>query len=94
MLPDPTSMRLTAGFRLARLLRDATFRDRLKAAGHHGEPVVPVLADDNFMTLQECHRGSGRCLLAVVDETQPHGWRLFWLQQTPDLQPAEGVSGT
>jgi len=71
--------RRSLGFDLARLLGDASFRARLRAIGHEGEVLVPILPGDSFAAfLERLDDHTDRCLLAFRDARAPHGWRLAW----------------
>jgi hypothetical protein len=72
-------------FGVARLFRDATFRARLKTAGHEGEVLVPVTGGSSVADLLAwVDDRPGRVLLAIADDRRPHGLRLVWWQ---DAEP-------
>lgn len=70
------------GFELARAAGHPGFRDRIKAMGYTGEPMVPA---EPGATLQSIIDRIGdakeRCLLAIRDEGAPLGWRFIWWEE-------------
>lgn len=72
---------MAAGFNLARLLRDPTFRARLLASGWtSGQHIVMAVDDEPFIEIiakMLLHQTGGLALVAIQDEDSPHGLGLF-----------------
>lgn len=72
------------GFGLARQSRDPSFRQRLKAAGYRGEPMVPVTPDSTIAdVLARVDGYTGPVLVCVADPACRDGWRLAWWTEQP-----------